>query len=286
MDSDTKGYVPMLAGKRIFFLGAGSISEAIIKGLLETEAVAPRQITICNRQNAARLDHLHETYRVAVSAERRDDIAAADVVLIAVKPFDVAVALAPVSDAISAHQLVISVAAGVTTATIERRLAADVPVIRAMPNTSSFVQASATALCRGHHAGDSHLLLARHLFAAIGTVTTVEETAMDAVTGLAGTGPAYIYYVVEALLEGGIAAGLDEQICREMLLQTVAGAAKMLHATGHPPAELRRQVTSPNGTTMAGIGVLDEGAVKDTFRRAVLRATERAGELGQLTLND
>lgn len=271
----------MLAGKRIVFLGAGSISEAIIKGLLETEAVAPRQITICNRHNHARLAALRERYGVAIAADRRAEVAAADVVLIAVKPFDVAAALHQVGDAIGANHLVLSVAAGVTTPTIERRLAADVPVVRAMPNTSSFVQASATALCRGRWADDLHLALAQHLFAAIGTVATVEEAAMDAVTGLAGTGPAYIYYVVEALLAGGIAAGLDELTCRELLLQTVVGAAKMLQATGQPPADLRRQVTSPNGTTMAGIGVLEDGAVRDAFRRAVLRATERAGELGR-----
>lgn len=273
----------MLAGKRIFLLGAGAISEAIIKGLLETSAVAPDQITICNRQNAARLATLHEHYGVGVTTDRRADIVAADVVLLTVKPFDVATALAQSSDAITPGHLLISVAAGVTTPTIERRLASGTPVVRAMPNTSSFVQASATALSAGTWADDGHLALARQLFAAIGTVTTVEETAMDAVTGLAGTGPAYIYYVVEALLEGGIAAGLDEGTCRELLLQTVAGAAKMLHTTGQLPAELRRQVTSPNGTTMAGIGVLDEGAVKDSFRRAVLRATARAAEMGKAT---
>ena len=273
----------MLAGKRIFFLGAGAISEAIIKGLLETEAVTPDQIVICNRQNAARLAELHGHYGVTVTADRHADIAAADVVLLTVKPFDVATALDQSGSAIDPRHLLISVAAGVTTPTIERRLAAATPVVRAMPNTSSFVQASATALCPGTWADDGHLGLARQLFAAIGTVTTVEESAMDAVTGLAGSGPAYIYYVVEGLLEGGIAAGLDETTCRELLLQTVAGAAKMLHTTGQPPAELRRQVTSPNGTTMAGIGILDDGAVKESFRRAVLRATARAAEMGRAT---
>jgi pyrroline-5-carboxylate reductase len=271
----------MLADKRIFFLGAGSISEAMIKGLLETEAVAPHQITICNRQNAARLAALEAKYRVSVSADKLADLAAADVMLLTVKPFDMAAALGQVGAAIGTHQLVVSVAAGVTTGAIERNLAPGVPVIRAMPNTSSFVQASATALSRGRWADDAQLALARRLFAAIGTVATVDEAALDAVTGLAGTGPAYIYYVVEALLEGGLAAGLDERTCRDLLLQTVHGAAKMLHTTGQPPAELRRQVTSPNGTTMAGIGVLDDQGVKEAFRRAVLRATERAGEMGR-----
>jgi pyrroline-5-carboxylate reductase len=276
----------MLADKRIFFLGAGAISEAMIKGLLETEAVAPHQITICNRQNAERLATLEARYRVVVSADKAADLAAADVVLLTVKPFDVGAALAQVGGAIGPHQLVVSVAAGVMTGVIERKLADGVPVIRAMPNTSSFVQASATALCRGRWADDAHLALARRLFAAIGTVTTVDESALDAVTGLAATGPAYIYYVVEALLEGGLAAGLDERTARDLLLQTVYGAAKMLHTTGQAPAELRRQVTSPNGTTMAGIGVLDEQGVKEAFRRAVLRATERAGEMGRMTSNE
>ena len=271
----------MLAGKRLFFLGAGSISEAIIKGLLETGVVDPQQIVVCNRRDAARLARLRETYNVVVCADKRADLAGADVIVLAVKPFDVATALGEVGDAMAPHQLVVSVAAGVTAAAIEARITAGVPVVRAMPNTSAFVQASATAICRGRWADEAHLHLARQLFAAIGTVALADEAAMDAVTGLAGSGPAYIYYVVEALMAGGIAAGLDEQTCRELLLQTVFGAAKMLHDTGQSPTALRRQVTSPNGTTMAGIGVLDEREVKEAFRSAVLRATERAGELGR-----
>jgi len=271
----------MLAGKRLFFLGAGSISEAIIKGLLATGVIDAQQIVVCNRQNAARLGSLRETYNVVVSADKRADVASADLIVLAVKPFDVAAALAEVGDAVAPHQLVVSVAAGVLAAAIEARLAQGVPVVRAMPNTSAFVQASATAICRGRWADDDHLHLARQLFAAIGTVALADEAAMDAVTGLAGSGPAYIYYVVEALLAGGVAAGLDEQTCRELLLQTVFGAAKMLHDTGRSPAELRRQVTSPNGTTMAGIAALDEREVKEAFRSAVLRATARAGELGR-----
>jgi pyrroline-5-carboxylate reductase len=154
------------------------------------------------------------------------------------------------------------------------------PIVRAMPNTSSFVQESATAICGGRWAMPEALEIARQLFAAIGTVVAVDEGAMDAVTGLSGSGPAYIYYVAEALLAAGEAVGLPEETSRELLIQTLYGAARMLRETGKGPGELRRQVTSPNGTTMAGIAALDDAEVAAALRRAVARATERAREMG------
>lgn len=271
----------MLAERRLFFLGAGAISEAIIKGLLAANIVPAANITICNRRNAARIVELTGRYGVVAGGDRRAGIAASDIVVLTVKPFDVVQALDEAAGAFAERQLLVSVAAGVATAAIEARLPVGVPVIRAMPNTSSFVQESATALCRGTWASEQHLAAARALFAAIGTVTVVDEAAMDAVTGLSGTGPAYIYYVAEALLNAGIAVGLGEATSRELLLQTLHGAAKMLRETGKHPAELRQQVTSPNGTTMAGIAVLDARAVQESFLEAVERATARAREMGR-----
>lgn len=271
----------MLEDQRLFFLGAGAISAAMVRGLLATGALPARQVTVSTRQNTYRVHTLHATYGVIASVDKAAEAAAADIVVLAVKPLDVPRALEEVRHALSARQLLISVAAGITTATIEGALAQPVPVIRAMPNTSCLVQESATALARGRWATDEHLALAGHIFAAIGTVTAVEEQAMDAVTGLAGTGPAYIYYVAEALLAAGTAVGLDEQTSRELVLQTLVGAATMLRTTGQHPADLRREVTSPNGTTMAGIGVLDAAGVRDTLIEAVRRATDRASELGR-----
>ncbi len=271
----------MLADKRIFFLGAGSMSEAMLKGLLATATLPPAQITLSNRQHVARLEELHTGYGTVASRDKLTEIAAAEIVVLAVKPFDVASALAEVGKVLSPGQLLISVAAGVATAAIEARIPAGVPVVRAMPNTSSFVQESATAICGGRWATAETLELASQLFAAIGTVVTVEEDAMNAVTGLSGSGPAYIYYVAEALLAAGESVGLSEETSRELLLQTLYGAARMLRETGKSPGELRRQVTSPNGTTMAGIAALDAGDVGASFRIAVERATERAREMGQ-----
>lgn len=271
----------MLADKRLFFLGAGAMAEAMLKGLSATAALPAARIAVCNRQHLPRLESLAAAYGIVPSRDKAADIAAADVVIIAVKPFDMATALDEIRAALRPDQLLISVAAGVATATIEARVPPELPVVRAMPNTSSFVQESATAIAGGRWATAAHLAIARQLFAAIGTVATVEEGALDAVTGLSGSGPAYIYYVAEALLAAGVAVGLDEATSRDLLVQTIYGAARMLRETGLDPADLRRQVTSPNGTTMAGIAVLDDGAVAQTIVRAVERATERSRELGQ-----
>lgn len=270
----------MLTDKRLFFLGAGSMSEAILKGLLATATIPAERIAVCNRQHRARLHELRDNYGAVPSYDKRADIARATIIVLAVKPFDVAQALAEVRDVLRPDQLLISVAAGVATATIERSLLGPMPVVRAMPNTSSFVQESATAICGGRWATPETLTLAQQLFAAIGTVVTVEEEAMDAVTGLSGSGPAYFYYVAEALLAAGEAVGLPGATSRDLLIQTLYGAARMLRETGKDPGELRRQVTSPNGTTMAGIAALDDAAVAAALRQAVERATARAREIG------
>ncbi len=248
--------------------------------------MSPGRVTVSNRRHAARLHELGARYGVRASADKLADVARAELIVLAVKPYDVAAALAEVGPALSAGQLLVSVAAGVATETLAARLPAGMAVVRAMPNTSSFVQESATAICAGRHADAAALERTRRLFAAIGTVVIVDEAAMDAVTGLSGSGPAYIYYVTEALLAAGIAVGLSAETSRELLLQTLHGAARMLHETGAEPAALRRQVTSPNGTTMAGIAALDERGVRDAFRLAVERATARAREMGEELAGD
>jgi pyrroline-5-carboxylate reductase len=271
----------MLADTEIFFLGAGALTEAMLRGLTATATVSPGRVTVSNRRQIARLHELGTRYGVRASADKLADIARAELIVLAVKPYDVTAALAEVGPALRAGQLLVSVAAGVSTQTLEAHMPAGMAVVRAMPNTSSFVQESATAICAGRHADAAALERTRGLFAAIGTVATVEETAMDAVTGLSGSGPAYIYYVTEALLAAGIAVGLSAETSRDLLLQTLQGATRMLRETGHGPAALRRQVTSPNGTTMAGIAALDERGVRDAFRLAVERATARAREMGE-----
>ncbi len=270
-----------LSEQQVFFVGAGSMSEALINGWLAAHLLTAEQITISNRQRHERLDALSRHYGVHICQDQATDVAQANVVVFAVKPFDLAAALNAVAPFLSPTQLVISVAAGVATATIERVLDKSVPVIRAMPNTSSTVQASATAICAGRWATAEQMELAHNLFAGIGISLTVEEEQMDAVTGLSGTGPAYFYYVVEALLAAGQSCGLPEETTRALLIQTLYGSAKMLQETGLAPAELRRRVTSPNGTTMAAMTVLEESHTQQILLRAVQRATQRATELGQ-----
>jgi pyrroline-5-carboxylate reductase len=267
---------------QVFFVGAGAMSEAMINGWLSANLLSGAQITISNRHCSIRLDELSQRYDVRVCQQKASEIERASVVIFAVKPFDLAAALREVAPFLSPEQLIISVAAGVSTATIERALDKRIPIIRAMPNTSSSVLASATALCAGQWATAEHLKIAHYLFSGIGISLTVQEGQMDAVTGLSGTGPAYFYYVVEALLEAGQSCGLPEETTRSLLIQTLYGSAKMLQETGLPPDELRRQVTSPNGTTMAAMNVLEECGVRQSLHQAVQRATRRAADLGRL----
>jgi pyrroline-5-carboxylate reductase len=267
--------------QQVFFLGAGSISEAIIKGMVGARLLPPEQITVCNRTHSARLEELQRSYGVSICQDKQADIARADILVLAVKPFDLVNALQEIAPLVSSHHLLLSVVAGASTHLIERCLQVSAPIIRVMPNTSSFVQTSATAICQGQWATSRHLEMAQDLFSAIGISVVVEEMLMDAVTGLSGTGPAYFYYVVEALLAAGQACGLPAEICRTLLIQTLHGAATMLRETGKDPGELRRQVTSPNGTTMAAIATLEEGNGSQLFLQAVQRATQRASEMGQ-----
>jgi pyrroline-5-carboxylate reductase len=265
---------------RIFFLGAGAVCEALLKGMLSASLVEAGQITISNRKNSERLEELRQRYGVRVASNKLESCREADLVILAMKPFDLPAALQEVGEAISSRQVVISLAAGVSTAMIERQSGLPLPVIRAMPNTSSSVQASATALCGGRWASSEHLELAQNLFSAIGISVVVEEEQMNAVTGLSGSGPAYVYYLVEALQEAAQQCGLPAETARTLLVQTIYGAARMLQESEQSPAELRRQVTSPNGTTMAGLSVLEQGGAYQLLIQTVQRATERAAEMG------
>jgi pyrroline-5-carboxylate reductase len=273
--------VRLIQGQQVFFLGAGSISEAIIRGMIDAHLLPPEQITVCNRRHAARLEELQKRYGVSICLKKQEDITRANILVLAVKPDDLVNALQEIAPLVRPHHLLLSVVAGASTHLIEGCLLMPTPVIRVMPNTSSSVQASATAMCPGQWATSHHLEIAQDLFAAIGISVVVEESLMDAVTGLSGTGPAYFYYVVEALLEAGQACGLPPEVCRSLLIQTLHGAATMLRETGEDPKELRHRVTSPNGTTMAAITALEEGSASQLFLHAVQRATQRASEMGQ-----
>jgi len=271
----------MLAGKNFYFIGAGNICESMVKGLLSTGIVRPGEIWVSNRNNAERLQFLRNYYGIVPIADKRSAAGKADVVILAMKPQDVFTALEELKGCITGNQLVISVLAGVPTTLIEAGLETEAAVVRAMPNTSCAVLESATGLSAGRYTTPEQLALAREIFRLVGEVVILDESLLDAVTGLSGSGPAYVYYMVEAMEKAGEAAGIPREMARPLVLKTLLGAARMLIETGEKPEVLRLQVTSPNGTTMAGITQLDKGNFKDTVRQAILQATNRSRELGR-----
>lgn len=270
----------MLSEKKIGFIGAGSMAEAIIGGLLYRGEIRKRNISIINRNDRDRLKELELRYQLSNETFDQKKIEDADIIILATKPKDLPEALKFWGNRLRAKQLVISVAAGISTQYIESFLNRDTSVIRTMPNTSSSVGCSATALCVGNNTTDQDLELARHIFSAIGSVVEVDETLMDAVTGLSGSGPAYFYYMVEAMEQAGVKAGLALEDARSLTIQTLLGAAQMLTQTGKDAKQLRQEVTSPNGTTMAGLDELHKHSFEHIVQRAVLQAKKRSQEIG------
>jgi pyrroline-5-carboxylate reductase len=259
-------------------VGAGNMAEALVRGLLARGVLTPDRCIVSNRSDDVRLGRFAREWAVATTRDKARLVRQADVVVLAVKPEDVPGALAEIAPYVEARHLVISVAAGVPLDTIEASLGEAV-VVRAMPNTSTAVGASATAVCPGRRAGDGHLRVARALFEAVGSVAVVPERVFDAVTGVSGSGPAYVYLLAQAMVEAAEREGLDREVALELVSQTVLGAGKMLVETGDDPAVLRARVTSPGGTTMAAVETLMEGGFLTTVGRAIARATRRAGEL-------
>lgn len=265
---------------QIGFLGAGSIVEAMLSGIIKQGLVSPKQIMVSNRNNQERLDQLARAFSVQVTQDKHALVQTCDILILAMKPKDAAEALMELRGAVRPGQLVISVIAGVATSLIEEWLGVECSIIRTMPNTSSAIGLSATGLACNRFVTEAQLQLATRLFESIGTVYTVAEEELDIVTGLSGSGPAYIYYLVEAMVGAGTKAGLPRETARQLTLQTLLGAAHMLLDTSEEPALLRKKVTSPGGTTQAGLEVLEAYQFQEAISSAILRATERSRELG------
>ncbi|WP_449536857.1 pyrroline-5-carboxylate reductase ProI [Ferdinandcohnia sp. Marseille-Q9671] len=272
--------------QNIVFVGAGSMAEAMISGMLQKELFLPKQISVMNRSNHERLEYLNTTYGVVISKNKQETIKNAGIIILAIKPKDVAETVLAIRDYVNEQQLIISVLAGVSTTTITDLLNKEVAVVRAMPNTSAAIGKSATALAVGTYASEKHLLISRELFETIGIVTTVEETDLHAVTGLSGSGPAYVYYLVEAMEKAADEIGLEKGIAKDLILQTIIGAAEMLKSSTKQPAMLRKEVTSPGGTTEAGIKVLEEFNYQEAMIACIKRATSRSTELGNAMLQN
>lgn len=261
----------------IGFIGAGNMAEALIGGLRDA-GVDGRFIVATNRSRRERLEHLTKAWGIGTTPDKAAVSAAASTLVLAMKPADLDQAMRELRPHVTDGHLVISLLAGVRCASVEQYLDGT-PVVRAMPNLPAAVRASTTALAYGRHAAAAHRTMARALFAHVGETVDVSEDAMDAVTAVAGSGPAYVYLFMEALIEAGVHAGLSLDVARNLAVQTVFGAAKLVKDTRGHPADLRRRVTSPGGTTMAALTVLEARGFKMAIADAVQQAIRRAGEL-------
>ncbi|WP_172250512.1 pyrroline-5-carboxylate reductase [Saccharibacillus deserti] len=275
----------MLIEDRLCFFGAGSMAEAVARGLIARAVIAPSQITFLNRSDTAKLQQLEQRYGTPGTndpEEKERVLRTFPVVILAMKPKDAAEALQQLGTLIGPHTLVVSMIAGLSIATLRSLLnRPEQPVVRTMPNTSSSIGLGVTGVSFSDGLSEDQRRTARLLFEAVGTVIETEEDKIDALTGISGSGPAYVYYMMEALIEAAVLGGLTREQAREMTVQTVLGASQMVRQTGEEPAELRRKVTSPNGATQAAIAKLDESDFFGAVIRAAQRCAERSAEMGQ-----
>lgn len=265
---------------RLTVLGAGKMGQALVAGLLASGWRSPDEIVVTAR-SPERLTELKDRYGVEGTLDNAAAVAGADVVVLSVKPQDIEPLLSSVSDHVAPNQTVLSVVAAIPTSLIEARLSNDVPVVRAMPNTPSVVHEGMAGIAAGRHADDKHLAIASEVLAHVGRVVVVPESYLDAVTAISGSGPAYFALLAEAMIEAGILLGLSREISTELVVQTMLGSAKMLRDIEMHPVELREMVTSPGGTTIRAIRVLEQSGVRAAFLNAIQAAMERSQELAQ-----
>jgi pyrroline-5-carboxylate reductase len=264
--------------RRIAILGAGQIGEALLTGLLSTGWREPDEIVATVRREE-RAKELAERHGVRATTSNPEAVNGAAMIVIAVKPQDFDTLLGEIGGILSPEQTVLSIAAAVPTTAIEERIAAGVPVLRAMPNTPATVHEGVAGLCAGAHAGDEHLALAEDVLLHVGRVVQVPERYMDAVTAVSGSGPAYFALLAEAMIEAGILLGLSREDTTELVVQTMLGTAKLLRDEKMHPVELREMVTSPGGTTIRAIRELEQAGVRAAFLNAIQAAMDRGREL-------
>jgi pyrroline-5-carboxylate reductase len=263
---------------RLAVLGAGKMGGILIEAFVKEGLILPKNISATVqhvRQDRKTLDGLS----LKLGTDNRAAVRDADVILLCVKPQSIGQIVDQIKTELTSKKLLISVAASVPTDYIERRTGANIPVIRAMPNTPAMVGAGITAIAKGKFATQKDVDTARRLFDAVGTTVVADEKNMDAITGLSASGPAYIYIILESLAEGGVKMGLSRELATQLAAQTALGAAKMVIETGHHPALLKDTVTTPAGCTIDGILELEEGGLRVTLIKAVVKAAQRAKEL-------
>ena len=271
----------MLHEKNIIFLGAGSMAEAMISGMIGARKIPIDQISVSNQSNTNRLNHLKKTYGINTIVKEKLNITHYDIIILAMKPKDAEIALQSIQNIIQPHQLILSVMAGIKTSFFERNLPSGQQVIRIMPNTSSMVGESATAISTGKYTSKQNLDICRELLQCIGKVFVITEEKMDIFTGIAGSGPAYIYYLMEQMELEAENSGLSREISRKIIAQTLLGAAKMIQDRDETPSTLRKKVTSPNGTTEAGLEALKMHGGGAAIAQAIKQATSRSKAISE-----
>ena len=271
-----------LKGKKVGFIGSGNMGEALIKGLTAANVV-PGEMIWASDVRGDRLKEIAGTYGIKLAPDNLHLVREADVVIMAVKPQIMAPVLREIASVFSRRKLMISLAAGVSTESIRASLGKDGRLIRVMPNTPALVLEGVTAIAKAEGLEPEDMDVAGEIFSAVGRVVVLDESLMDAVTGLSGSGPAYVALVIESLADGGVKMGLDRITAMMLATQTVLGAAKLLLETRLHPGALKDMVSSPGGTSIAGVAALEEGGIRTTFIKAVERATQRSKELGRGT---
>lgn len=268
--------------QKIGFIGGGNMAAALMRGLLHGGAFLEPHSVIVSDTSRARLDLLSAEHKgIQTTTSNAEVCAFADVVVLAVKPQIVDKVLTQIFPSFREPSLLVSVAAGVSTGAIESKLPRGSRVIRSMPNTAATVLAGATAICKGTFATDADVQVAEQFFGLVGRTVVLDESLIDAVTGLSGSGPAYVMLIIEALADGGVKVGLSRDTALMLAAQTVFGSAKLLLETGEHPGRLKDMVTSPGGTAIAGLHTLEAGGLRTTLINAVEAATRRAQELGE-----
>lgn len=268
----------MLKGKKLAIIGGGKMGSIIARGLIHQKIISTSDIRVTDI-DAARLKYLRTSLKIKSSSDNRQTVREADIVILAVKPQNMAATLHEIKPSIDKSKTVISIAAGITTKFIETILGKDVRVVRVMPNTPALAGEGAAAIAAGRHAKTGDVKMTLAIFNAVGISVEVREKLMDAVTGLSGSGPAYFFLMIEAMIEAGVKTGLTRKLAKTLAAQTMLGAARLCMESDQEPAELRAMVTSPNGTTFAGLKVLEEKNIRAIIVAAVQAATRRSKEL-------
>jgi pyrroline-5-carboxylate reductase len=268
----------MIENVKICVIGAGKMGGALIHGLISNKMITPKSLFAIDMIKD-RCNHLHMKYGIECSTNVTSFVDGSDIIIISVKPKDIENLTKNIKKLLTAKKLVITLAAGVSTRFLSRLIGDDVPIIRAMPNIAVLVNEGMIALARGANSTDEQMNLTEKIFNTIGKVAIVEEKHMDTVTGLSGSGPAYVYYVIEAMSNGAIKDGLDRELALQLAAQTTLGAAKMILKTGKQPSELIDMVVTPGGTTEQGLLQLEKNKVKQALIQAVIKASEKSRKM-------